>query len=667
MDQRVKEEIKGRWEEILQKITEPAKARVNGHQSYVCPFCGHGKGGDGLTFDPASKDGNSLHCFGSCGFYGDIFTLIGKYHGIDSFPEQVKKAGEYLGIDIDGEIPPANASKPAQNQPKTERKEEKDNTPYYRECQARLKGTDYHRRRGFSDEEAIESGWGRDPAFKTKDHDTGEYVTWDAIIIPVDAYSYIARNTDPEATGDNRYRERGEKKIYNAHALRKGTKPIFIVEGVFDARSITAVGGEAIALRGAGINKLVNEHLKKYPPAQPLVIALDNDTAGQEATKQLEAALQELGTRYYVYNPAGDHKDANEALLADREAFTQAVEYAAQLEKEALEAEKEEYLRSSSASHLQEFMNGIAESVNTPATPTGFPILDHILDGGLYAGLHTIGAISSLGKTSFMLQVMDQIADSGQDVIIFSLEMARSELMAKSISRLTLLDILENDGDIHHAKTTRGILAGAKYKNYSREERDLINRAIEAYSKYAKHIFIHEGIGNIGVERVRETIEKHIRITGQSPVVLIDYAQILAPVDIRASDKQNTDKNVLELKRISRDCKIPVLIISSFNRENYQAPVNMASFKESGAIEYSSDVLLGLQYTGMDYKEKEKDGDRQKRIRQLIKDMAERATAGEAQDIELKILKNRNGGRGKVQFSFYPRFNYFKEAGKGEL
>lgn len=38
------------------------------------------------------------------------------------------------------------------------------------------------------------------------------------------------------------------------------------------------------------------------------------------------------------------------------------------------------------------------------------------------------------------------------------------------------------------------------------------------------------------------------------------------------------------------------------------AAVNMAAFKESGAIEYSSDVLMGLQYEGMDYSEGETDG-----------------------------------------------------------
>ena len=44
---------------------------------------------------------------------------------------------------------------------------------------------------------------------------------------------------------------------------------------------------------------------------------------------------------------------------------------------------------------------------------------------------------------------------------------------------------------------------------------------------------------------------------------------------------------------------MPVLGISSFNRDNYNNPVGMQSFKESGAIEYSSDVLIGLQFKGV--------------------------------------------------------------------
>ena len=48
---------------------------------------------------------------------------------------------------------------------------------------------------------------------------------------------------------------------------------------------------------------------------------------------------------------------------------------------------------------------------------------------------------------------------------------------------------------------------------------------------------------------IRETVEKHIKYTGKVPVVIIDYLQILYPVDVRLTEKQNTDRSVIELKK----------------------------------------------------------------------------------------------------------------------
>jgi replicative DNA helicase len=149
-------------------------------------------------------------------------------------------------------------------------------------------------------------------------------------------------------------------------------------------------------------------------------------------------------------------------------------------------------------------------------------------------------------------------------------------------------------------------------------------------------------------------VKNHIFFTGNTPVVIIDYLQILAPTDPRSTDKQNTDKAVLELKRLSRDYKIPVLAISSFNREAYSGAVTMASFKESGAIEYSSDVLIGLQFEGIKFS---KDGQKNLDHKQV-----EELYQADPRRIELKILKNRKGRlNDAVPFRYYPRFNYFIE------
>src|SRR5690606_222457 len=86
---------------------------------------------------------------------------------------------------------------------------------------------------------------------------------------------------------------------------------------------------------------------------------------------------------------------------------------------------------------IDEFIEEINKNMNTSGISTGFDNLDQSLGGGLYAGLYTLGAISSLGKTTLALQIADNIAANGYEVIFFSLEMALAEVLAKSFSRIS--------------------------------------------------------------------------------------------------------------------------------------------------------------------------------------------------------------------------------------
>ena len=80
-----------------------------------------------------------------------------------------------------------------------------------------------------------------------------------------------------------------------------------------------------------------------------------------------------------------------------------------------------------------------------------------------------------------------------------------------------------------------------------------------------------EGVGDIGVTAIRERIARHIDMTGKTPLVIVDYLQIVAPYNERATDKQNMDKAVLELKRISRDFKLPVIAVSRLSPPPWRA------------------------------------------------------------------------------------------------
>ena len=437
----------------------------------------------------------------------------------------------------------------------------------------------------------------------------------------------------------------GDVRLFNRKALDSPEQCAYIVEGETDALSIIEAGGSAVALGSTSQVKQFIECVDRHAPARPVIVAMDNDAQGQKHEAELIDGLEKAGVPFFVFNPAGEYKDANERLIKDRAGFIEAVAHGSGLEQAAKEARRAEYEKGSVAGRLQGFIDGISEAANTEFIPTGFDTLDFVFDGGLFEGLYIIGAISSLGKTTFIMQIADQIAAAGHDVLIFSLEMAATELMSKSISRLTLKRARDVK-NLRYAKTARGVTTYSRWPNYSDEEKELIINSIQDYGDFADKLYISEGIGDIGAEQVRKAVKRHVSITGRKPVVIIDYFQILAPEDARATDKQNTDKAVLKLKRLSRDYKIPVIGVSSFNRENYSSEVNMSAFKESGAIEYSSDVLIGLQLKGAGVKGFDVNEAKNKNPR----------------EVELVILKNRNGATGrKLNFEYYPMFNYFEE------
>lgn len=642
-------------------------------KGYVCPICGSGTHdkGTGIT----TKDGVHFTCWAGCFSHSDIIDIIGQKNGIEEndHARKFEEAAREFGIEIERETEYPKRSVPKSERVKANTREPKGEADYrdfFVQANKNLGRTSYYR--GISLETLNRFCVGYVEQWRVSEN--APYSP--RLIIPTYEGGYLARDVRQKLTLEEKKYEkmrRGRVVIFNAGVIQTAKSPIFIVEGELDCLSIIDVGGEAIGL-GSTVNvKRLLEILRKEQLSQPLIVALDNDEAGREATEKLVFGLEQLKFSFYRSKIPEGYKDVNEYLMKDRVGLSSWVldckERARSKTDVELEMKREEFERDAVAYSLNDFVSQIRASREGKEIPTGFSELDKILDGGLYPGLYVIGAISSLGKTTIVLQIADQIAESGRGVLIFSLEMSRNELIAKSLSRLTFITDMERNGSCENAKTTRGILRG-KFAGF---ENEVFMSALEEYGKYGRNIHISEGIGDIGVPEIVEKVREYMKFNnGEPPVVVIDYLQILAPADIRATDKQNTDKAVLELKRLSRDCEVPVIAVSSFNRENYYQPVSMTSFKESGAIEYSSDVLIGLQYAGWDYRENEKEVDRQKRLRELLEMMeqagksSEEAGGVDGRVIQLKILKHRNGRKGNVYLEFIAKYNYFKSTERSE-
>ena len=327
----------------------------------------------------------------------------------------------------------------------------------------------------------------------------------------------------------------------------------------------------------------------------------------------------------------------------------------------------------------EDYRNGIKKEV----WPTGFSNLDEALDGGFYGSqLACVGAISSLGKSSWTLQIATQMAEQGKDVLFFSLEMSREELNAKTVSRyshiLTEQECLLHNWDGKKTKfTTREILKGDVNADNT-DSYDFFTRSIEKSKAVAAHTYIYVGNNDVSVEKVSEIVARHITATGNKPAVLLDYLQILNPnadaVKNHYDVRRSTNDDITKLKVLAREFDIPVIVISAFNRASYTDPVSMSSFRESSGIEYSADILMGLQYQDMDYKQasfytqdgkhhgsgRESEADHYTRVLRLFEEMQVLASEGKSQHIELKLLQNRNGSRGTLEFDFTPKYNYFE-------
>lgn len=636
-----KEEIKRH----LPDYADTFLTRSKGKNQYNCPFCRSGTGPKATGAFTVYPDDNKYKCF-SCGVSGDIFDLAAHMECSGDIGKAFTLLSGRYGIRPERKkYTVGKASSPA------------DYTSFYETAHRHISDTDYHR--GLSRETLDRFMVGFVPDWQPPGNPSAPKTP--RLIIPRSPTSYLARDTRSSVPDNQKpYTKQnspGKMSLFNLSSLSQSEKPVYVVEGEIDAMSICDVGGEALATCStANINSFLQviEKMKdEKKPLPPLIISFDDDGAGRNASQTLSEALYGLSVPYGIYNPHEGYKDANEALRGSRDDFGKKVLFGMEHINELTEAQKNkersEYIEKNSVmSHLGDFLDGVKESVSTENIPTGFVVLDSILDGGLYEGLYGIGAISSLGKTTFALQIADQIAENGNDVLIFSLEMSGNELIAKSLSRRTAALTVKNGGDMRNAKTARGIMSGKRYAGYSSTEKQLINSAVREYAKTADKIFIIEGMGEVGADEIREQTERHIRCTGRKPVVIIDYLQILSPHNERSTDKQNTDYSILQLKRLSRDCRIPVVVISSFNRENYSSKVSMQAFKESGAIEYSTDVLIGLQLRGTGEKFFDVDD----------------AKAKIPREIEAVILKNRNGLTGKrIAYNYYTMFNYFSESG----
>ncbi len=611
--------------------------------TFICPLCGNGSGsdGDGLRINPKSNNPYYLKCFkGSCNFSGDLISLYQQEKGVN-FVTAVKELSDRFNIILEEDSNKksyaenkSSYAKTTQSNPNPGEAKKENFVSYFENCLNGMNNQaaiNYLQSRGLSLDTAINFHIGYDEIKKR-------------LIVPVSDYFYIAR----DITGTNKKRYDNPKgaivDLFNKKALLTAEKePIYIVEGTFDALAIEEVGYGAIALNGTPNKEKLVEFLKDNKGKGNIILSLDKDEEGQKVQKQIAEKLKEADIPFFIGDIIGEYKDPNEALVNDREGF----------KKRLFTAQAKATKPYNVLSYMLQGMNEDIEAYKQgKGIKTGFNNLD-LKAGSLHAGLYILGANSSLGKTTFMHQMADQIAEQGTHVLYFSLEQSTLELVSKSISRCTAqinYDTAINSLEIRYGSSTEAVL-NAK-KDYIKAVGDRIS--------------IIEGNFACNITYIKQTIKDYIEQNNVAPVIFIDYLQII-PAEQAPSGRVPTDPraivdyNITELKKISRALNVPIFAISSLNRANYLQPIDYSSFKESGAIEFTADVIWGLQLACIS-----QDIFYEGNIKEQRETIA-REKSKLPRDIELVCLKNRYGiSDYKTSFKYYPNYDLFLDAEAGQ-
>ena len=611
-------------------------------RGYICPICENGKGqdGDGMTENPRSP--YHYTCW-KCGIRNeDAFDFIARMLGLPiGSGEAMKAAYDRYDIEVVYDKHDAQEVQSTPEEHTKQEEQEKDFTEYYKRMAAKIESEaaqKYLSFRGISTDTAKRFLLGFDAYWRSPTSiERGKNPPASPrLIIPVNKDSYIARDTRPEVKDFAKMKE-GHSTLFNLRSLYNTEgRACFITEGEIDALSVEEVGGRACALGSTSNARQLLNALKEKPTSNTLLLALDNDDAGQKATEELVAGLQEQKASFAVVDLCGDYKDENEHLTANRTTFEKAVKKAEASQKPA-------------AKRMQSFLQAVQSKQYEPI-PTGIEAFDDAIGGGfIRQTLIMLGAPPGMGKSYFAQQLFEGMAEKGHDCLYFNFEMSEQQMIARSLSRLAR--VREN------AKITAlDILQGYKWSTYQRR---IIERTADAYAEEIGPHMLYNPAGTTAqldsIIKCMEEAAQRARNTGkQPPNIVIDYLHLLRGEP--REDAQSTVKRAMDaFKGYAMRYNAIVFVILAFNRDsNKSGKVSQDSGRDSSSIEYSADLMLGLNYAKLEALESPE------AVEKARADVQKEAKEGKEIAYKLKVLKNRlQGVCGSVDLKFSGAYGLF--------
>jgi len=256
---------------------------------------------------------------------------------------------------------------------------------------------------------------------------------------------------------------------------------------------------------------------------------------------------------------------------------------------------------------------------------TGFSDYDKAY-GGLPQGLTILAGRPAMGKTSYALSLALNVLRQGKDVLFFSLEMSKEQLMNRLLSSISGIDSL---------RITLGDLTDFEFESYVKASSQISDLPLE----------INERARTL--PEIRGQIEQWRLVNQRNPgLVVIDYLSLIEVPGLKGESAMRVGVgkvcNQLSVY-FTKDLKAPLLVLAQLNRgveERTEKRPMLKDLRESGEIEQAA-----------------------ARVDFIYRDVYYNPDTPKQSCAEIITAKNRFGATGTTELFFEPQTTTFHNYG----
>ena len=362
-----------------------------------------------------------------------------------------------------------------------------------------------------------------------------------------------------------------------------------------------------------------------------------NCDAYAKIVKERYALRQIIGVAHTIadagYNPEG--RTAQE-ILADAEQQNSLI--TATFQNTQIDYSVESALLAT-IDHIEKRM----KSKGLDGIATGFKWLDRRLNGLKPSNLIIVAARPAMGKSTFVLNIIENHALQGGNVYSFHLEMSREECSMKHISSIANIDLerLQNPNGVYEKDSL-----GEKITVVEPLDDEAWAGISNSMAKLKNsNLFINDDSYQT-IPKMRLALREYEKKHGKVTLVTVDYLQLMK--DPTTKNRFDEISNISrDLKSLSKEFKCPVIAVSQLSRKVEdrvdKRPV-IADLRESGQIEQDANVII-FAYRDEYYRPDEK---------------------GSKGFAEINVAKQRMGKTGVVDLQFQGHRSRFCDLMEGQ-